>query len=117
LARKAIGNAVRGAPDMVSDPAVQARKDELLQEAHVTLAAIRAFSSAEAADPLTDPATLANAVTSGILDAPHLRNNPYALGKIVTRVDERGACIAVDRATGRPLTEKARIADLAIPGM
>jgi methylmalonyl-CoA mutase cobalamin-binding subunit len=117
LARKAIGNAVRGAPDMVSDPAVQARKDELLQEAHVTLAAIRAFSSAEAADPLTDPATLANAVTSGILDAPHLRNNPCALGKIVTRVDERGACIAVDRATGCPLTEKARIADLAIPGM
>ena len=31
-------------------------------------------------DPLTDPATLARAVTLGILDAPQLRNNPFAHG-------------------------------------
>ncbi len=112
LARRAIANALRGAPNMTCDPAVQARKDELLHEARVTLAAIHALGVAEAVDPLTDPATLANAVTSGILDAPHLRNNPYALGRIATRVDERGACIVVDPATGRPLTEGERIAAL-----
>ncbi len=116
LARRAIGNAVRGGPDMASDPAVQARKHELLREAEVTLAAIRALAPGEVIDPLTDPATLANAVTSGILDAPHLRNNAYAAGGIVTRVDERGACIAVDPTTGRPLTEAERIARLGTSG-
>lgn len=116
LARRAIGNAVRGAPDMSSDPAVQARKDQLLHEAQVTLAAIRSLASADVADPLTDPATLASAVTSGILDAPHLLNNPYALGELATRVDERGACKAVDPNTGQPLTEQARIARLGVCG-
>jgi methylmalonyl-CoA mutase cobalamin-binding subunit len=112
LARRAIDNALRGAPDMTADPAVQQRKEQLLREAEVTLAAIRAAATPEAADPLTDPATLTRAVTTGILDAPHLRNNPYAKGQMRTRVDERGACIAVDETTGKPLSEEERIARL-----
>jgi methylmalonyl-CoA mutase cobalamin-binding subunit len=112
LARRAIDNALRGAPDMTADPAVQQRKEQLLREAEVTLAAIRAAATPEAADPLTDPATLTRAVTTGILDAPHLRNNPYAKGQMRTRVDERGACIAVDERTGKPLSEEERIARL-----
>ncbi|MBO9371617.1 MAG: cobalamin-dependent protein, partial [Chloroflexi bacterium] len=80
LARRAIENALRGQPDMTADPAVQARKEELIREAQVTLEAIRALAGPDVSDPLTDPATLARAVTTGILDAPHLRNNPYARG-------------------------------------
>ncbi|MCX7682275.1 MAG: cobalamin B12-binding domain-containing protein [Anaerolineae bacterium] len=110
LARRAIENALRGQPDMTADPAVKARKEELIREAHITLGAIRAQAAPGVLDPLTDPATLARAVTTGILDAPHLRNNPYARGAIVTRVDERGACVAVDPATGRPLSEEERLA-------
>jgi len=53
-------------------------------------------------------------VTTGILDAPHLRNNPYARGQIVTRTDERGACVAVDPGSGRPLSEEERLARLSI---
>lgn len=112
LARRAIVNALRGAPDMTADPAVQQRKEQLLREAEVTLAALRAAATTGVADPLTDPATLARAVTTGILDAPHLRNNPYAKGQMRTRVDERGACIAVDETTGKPLSEEERIARL-----
>jgi len=112
LARRAIDNALRGAPDMTADPAVQQRKEQLLREAEVTLAAIRAAATPGVADPLTDPATLTRAVTTGILDAPHLRNNPYAKGQMRTRVDERGACIAVDETTGKPLSEEERIARL-----
>jgi len=112
LARRAIGNALRGAPDMSVDPQVQARKRELLAEAGVTLAAIRALGQSKAPDPLTDPATLAAAVTSGILDAPHLRNNRYALGQIVTAIDKRGACVAVDPKTREPLDESERLARL-----
>jgi hypothetical protein len=108
VARRAIEDAVAGAPDMTTDPRVQARKRELIAEAQITLGAIRALAGRHAADPLADPATLARAVTSGILDAPHLRNNPYGRGQVVTRIDERGACVAVN-AAGRPLSETQRI--------
>jgi hypothetical protein len=53
-------------------------------------------------------------VTTGVMDAPHLRNNPFARGQIVTRIDARGACIVVDPATGRALSEEERIAGLGI---
>jgi len=126
LARRAVENGLRGQPDMTADPAVQQRKDELVREAHVTLEAIRALwtepqdkalARPGVVDPFTDPTTLARAVTSGVLDAPHLRNNPFARGQIVTRIDKRGACIAVDPATGHPLSEEERIARLGVgPG-
>jgi len=113
LARRAVENAQRGQPDMRADPAVQQRKEELIQEAQVTLGAIRSLAGPDVADPFTDPATLARAVTTGILDAPHLCNNPFARGEIVARTDARGACIAVDLATGRALSEEGRTARLA----
>jgi hypothetical protein len=97
---------------MAADPAVQQRKEELVREAQVTLEAIRALAKPEVADPLTDPATLAQAVTAGVLDAPHLRNNPFARGQIVTRIDSRGACVTVDPVTGEALSEEERISRL-----
>jgi methylmalonyl-CoA mutase cobalamin-binding subunit len=112
LARRAIENALHGQPDMTADPAVQQRKEELIREAWITLEAIRALASPDVADPLADPATLARAVTMGVLDAPHLRNNPFARGQIVTRIDPRGACVAVDPATGKALSEEERISRL-----
>lgn len=107
IARRAIQNALHGAPDMTADPAVQARRAELVTEARVTLDSIRSLAAPGAADPLTDPATLARAVTSGILDAPHLRNNSFARGEIITRIVD-GACVAVD-SNGRPLPEVKRL--------
>jgi hypothetical protein len=83
-------------------------------EAQVTLEAIRALAGPGVADPLTDPVTLARAVTSGVLDAPHLCNNPFARGQIVTGIDSRGACVAVDPATGQALPEEERITNLPI---
>jgi hypothetical protein len=111
VARRAIENALRGAPDMTLDPRVQARKAELIAEAHVTLAAIGALALSGVADPFVDPATLARAVTTGILDAPQLRNNPFGRGQVVTQIDKRGACVAIDK-TGHPLREARRLAEL-----
>ena len=126
LARRAIENGLHGQPDMTAAPAVQQRKQELIREAQVTIDAIRALRAEPqdkalagpgVPDPLTDPATLARAVTTGVLDAPHLRNNPFGRGQIVTRIDRRGACVAVDPANGRELSEWERIAVLGIrPG-
>jgi hypothetical protein len=111
LARRPIENALRGQPDMAADPAVRQRKEELVREAQATLEAIRGLAGPKVDDPLTDPATLTRVVTTGVLDAPHLRNNPFACGQVVTRIDRRGACVAVDPVTGQLLSEKERIGD------
>lgn len=112
VTRRAIENAVRGQPDMTLDPRVRERRDELVAEAQVTLEAVRASASAEVADPLADAVTLTRAVTSGILDAPHLKNSIYARGSIHTRIDRRGACVAADPFSGRTLSESERLAQL-----
>jgi methylmalonyl-CoA mutase cobalamin-binding subunit len=114
LARRSVENAHRGQPDMTADPAVQLRKGELVREAGVTLEAIRALAEPGVADPFVDPVTLARAVTVGVLDAPHLRDNPFARGWIDTCIDARGACIAVDPDTGQPLLERERIGRLRL---
>jgi len=114
VARRAIENALAGAPDMTADPAVQARKAELIAETRLTLAAIRGLAASLVADPLADAATLAAAVEQGILDAPQLKGNPYARGTIATRIDNRGACVAVDPATGRVFSEAERLAELRL---
>jgi hypothetical protein len=111
LAWRAIENALRGQPDMTADPGVQQRKQELVREAHVMLDAIRELAGPDVAEPFTDPTTLARAVTTGILDAPHLRNNPFARGEMITRIDKRGACVAVDPVAGQTLSERERIRD------
>jgi hypothetical protein len=89
---------------------VQERKSTLIREAQITLDAIRQQAAGGVADPLVDPPTLARAVTSGILDAPQLQNNPFARGHIRTRL-VGGACQAVDPA-GRLISEEERLAGL-----
>ena len=111
LARQAIETAVRGQPDMASALAVRARRKDLVAEAQLTLEAIRSLAGPRVADPLTDPATLAQAVKIGIMDAPQLKNSSFAKGEIVTRITPRGACVAVN-AEGDPLSEAERTAAL-----
>lgn len=107
MARRAIENAM-GQPDLTADPDVMARKTELVEQARVTLEAIKAIAPASVSDPWTDPATLAKSVSLGIMDAPQLGNNAYARGEIVTRIDERGACVVVD-AGGKVISERERL--------
>jgi len=114
LARRAVENAIRGMPQMTADPKVQKRAKELVAEAQETLQAIRSLAGPECDDPLTDAAVLARAVSLGVLDAPHLQNNSYAKGSIMTTIDLRGACISVDPETGLPWTEPQRIGSLRL---
>jgi len=109
IARRAITNAL-GAPDMTSAPEVQERKEALVLEAKTLLDAIRAIAAPGVADPWADPHTLADAVRRGLLDAPQLRNNPFARGAIRTQI-VRGACVAVDDH-GHALSEEVRLSQL-----
>jgi methylmalonyl-CoA mutase cobalamin-binding subunit len=107
MAQRAIENALRGAPDMLADPRVQARAQELESEARITLDALRVIARENSLDPLTDPVVLSSAVSLGILDAPQLRNNPFARGEIDTRIID-GKCLAVD-TRGHPINERQRL--------
>lgn len=113
LARRAIENALHGQPDLSADPSVAHRRAELVAEAQVTLRAIAGLAGTGVDDPLTDLDTLTRAVTTGILDAPHLRNNPFGRGEIVAREDARGAWVAVDPDTSAPLSEQERLSRLS----
>ena len=108
LARRAIENALGGMPDMTADPTVLDRTRELLSEAQITLQAVYEIAGNPMIDPYTDPPSLARAVQLGILDAPHLRNNRYGLGKIRTQVIN-GKCLTVN-SDGMPITEMERLA-------
>jgi methylmalonyl-CoA mutase cobalamin-binding subunit len=92
LARRSIENSIRGAPDMTADPTVQAQVE---------------LGSRLGLDPLTDPVTLAQSVRLGILDAPQLKNNPFAQGQIITRM-LNGSCITI-HPDGTPLSEAVRL--------
>ena len=107
IARRAIENAVRGAPDMTADPAIIKRRKQLVKEATLLLEAISALAGPEVDDPFTDAATLTRAVTSGLMDALQLRNNKFGRGEIRTSI-VKGACVTVD-SKGRPLSEIKRL--------
>jgi methylmalonyl-CoA mutase cobalamin-binding subunit len=115
LARRAIGNALHGGsaggiPNMVFDPNIMRRKNELIAEAAQTLDAIRYLAPASSRDPLTDVETLAQAVARGVLDAPQLKNNPFARGEIRTSIID-GACQVIN-ANGEVLSETQRMKKL-----
>ncbi len=112
LARRAIDNALHGQPDMTTDPKVKARCAHLVAQAQVTLQGIRDLAESGVSDPLTDAPTLAHAVTSGILDAPQLKNNRFGRGQVRTRIID-GACQVVD-ADGSSLSEEQRIEMIGI---
>jgi hypothetical protein len=107
MARRAIENAM-GQPDLTADPEVMTRKAELVEQARITLEAIKSIAPASVPDPWIDPATLARSVALGIMDAPQLRSNDYARGEIITRIDGRGACVVVD-AAGKIVSEQERL--------
>jgi methylmalonyl-CoA mutase cobalamin-binding subunit len=110
MARRAIENALAGQPNMMMDPVLISRKEEIVAESRLTLQAIRNLFSGKEGDPFTSPNNLADALKKGILDAPHLKNNQFARGKIVTRI-LNGACEAVDQ-NGKKLTESNRLKQL-----
>lgn len=108
IAHGVIQSCLEGLPDMAADLAVAARRQELVAEARLLLDAIRDIAPPGTEDPWTDAVTLERAVKIGLFDAPHLDGNPYALGKIRTRM-VGGKRVAVDPATGDVLPEAERI--------
>jgi len=95
IARRVIHDTMLGTPDPLQDREVLRRKNELLEEARVLISGLKLFGTDESVDPLTNPGTYIRAVKTGLLDAPHLRNNSIARGQLRTKMID-GACQAVD---------------------
>ena len=113
IVRGVLRNCLFGMPDMTADPSVEKRKQQLIAEAKLLIAALRALAPEEE-DPLISPKVLAEAIRLGVLDAPHLRGNPYAAGLLETRA-VNGAIHPVHPETKQILTEADRLRTL--PGL
>jgi len=92
------------APDMNHDKAVEYRKQELLVEASALLRRIRDNGD------IMDPGYLNSLVASGVLDAPMLKNNPFAKGRVKTAF-LGGSCYAVNE-NGRIMRESERTGEI-----
>ena len=109
VAKRAIKNALNDNLDISGDPVIQNRVKDLIADVQLSLQAIRNLAGRGVEDALTDPATLAKAVELGILDAPQLKNNPFAPGLSRTAI-LNGASVEVDKS-GNPVRESKRLAE------
>ncbi len=100
-----------GAQELIGGPAVVARKRELLAEAEFLLRAISDLGDGDE-DPYSSPRVIARAISLGLLDAPHLKGNAYALGAMCTRLVD-GAVVCVDPESGEPVDERKRLDTLS----
>ncbi|MFO8017775.1 MAG: methionine synthase [Promethearchaeia archaeon] len=95
------------------DDRVRKRKKELIEQAKwiINLIPRLAKSKDERKHPYTSPTVLNRLVKYGIFDAPHLKNNKFARGKIQTKISN-GACYSWDPTKERILDERKRIKNL-----
>lgn len=107
IVRGIIKNDFLGSIDLTRDQNVQRRKEDLIREAKIILQAIESIGLG-VEDPLSDPDTLVRAVKLGILDAPQLKGNPVARGKLKTRMVQ-SALFAYDEENSRIIPERERI--------
>jgi len=112
MARKAVEHALQSQIDLTDSEKIQKRVGELAADAKILIEAISQLDTGVSTDPLSNPAVLSMAVTAGLLDAPQLINNPYGKGEITTKIDHRGACIVIDKNTGKPISEGERMTRL-----
>lgn len=110
IVRGVIRSTLDGMADMSLDNEVRERKQELIEEASYLLNMINELYP-ESEDPWSDPAVLEDVIKRGILDAPHLRGNPNAMGTLETRI-VNGRCLAYSGKRDKVVTEKERIAEL-----
>ncbi|MGQ4874542.1 MAG: methionine synthase [Promethearchaeia archaeon] len=86
------------------------RKEELIKQAKwlVGIIPYLAKNEKESENPYIEPTVLNRLVKYGIFDAPHLKNNPYAKGKIETKIIN-GGCDSWDKLRNKPISEIERV--------
>ena len=96
------------------DPAIVARKEELIKEAKYLINFIlNEYSDYD--DPLANPDVLADCIKKGYIDAVHILKNDKFTGNLYTKMVD-GKCLAWDKERNCPLTEEERIRKLKEQG-
>ena len=97
----------------IIDDNIQQRKNELIKQAKwiVDIIPFLAKDNKEFKNPYVNYNILNRIVKLGIFDAPHLKNNKFALGKIKTKIID-GACYSWDEIRQKKYNEIQRIQDL-----
>jgi glutamate mutase epsilon subunit len=89
------------------------RKEELIKQAKwiIELIPYLVKNKKEAENPYTNPNVLNRLIKYGIFDAPHLKNNIFALGKIKTKMIN-GACYSWNNSIQKKYDEIQRIKEI-----
>ncbi|MHA1455047.1 MAG: methionine synthase, partial [Promethearchaeota archaeon] len=97
----------------IIDKNIEERKEELIRQAKwiVNLIPHLTKNEEETKSPYTNYDVLTRLVKYGIFDAPHLKNNKFALGKIKTKVIN-GACYSWNEPQQKIYDEIERIKDI-----
>jgi len=97
----------------IIDDKILRRKEELIKQAKwiINLIPYLAKNEEELENPYINSNVLNRLVTYGVFDAPHLKNNKYALGKINTKIIN-GACYSWDDSRQKRYNEIQRIKDI-----
>ncbi|MFW9827882.1 MAG: methionine synthase [Candidatus Thorarchaeota archaeon] len=97
----------------IIDKNVQERKEELIRQAKwiIDLIPNLGKNKQECKNPFTNYNVLNRLVKYGIFDAPHLKNNDYALGKIKTKIIN-GGCYSWQDSKQKKYDEIQRIKDI-----
>ncbi|MFX1312182.1 MAG: methionine synthase, partial [Promethearchaeota archaeon] len=97
----------------IIDKRIQKRKEQLIKQAKwiINLIPYIAKNKHERKNPYTNYNVLTRLVKYGIFDAPHLKNNKFALGKIKTKIID-GACYSWDDSRQNKYDEIQRIKDI-----
>ena len=97
----------------IIDKKIEERKEELIRQAKwiVNLIPHLTKNDEETKSPYTNYEVLSRFVNYGIFDAPHLKNNKFALGKIKTKVIN-GACYSWNESRQKIYDEIERIKDI-----
>jgi len=97
----------------IIDTKVQKRKEELIKQAKwiINLIPYLDEDKNKIKNPYTNYKVLNRLVKYGIFDAPHLKNNKYALGKITTKIIN-GACYSWDDSRQKKYDEIQRIKNI-----
>lgn len=95
--------------DLTSNKIIE-RKQELITQAKWIVNSIPklAFESEEQKNPYLNYEVLSRLVEYGIFDAPHLKNNEFAMGEIESRII-KGACYSWDSMTEKKMDEIDRV--------
>lgn len=111
IAQQVINNLTYDSPDFITDPIIRKRRDSLIRQADLLINVIMKIANStfdNCTSPLSTPAILANAIKLGLIDAPHLKGNKEACGKLRTKIVD-GACYAYDYTENKVIDERERI--------